>query len=343
MASLYKRGRIWYSKIRIKGKEIRTPLSTDKRIAEDRLGDLVKQRNAARHGHAPMDMSLKDFRTKYILHRKGDQKKGNTWEGDDRALRWLEESAAIRRLSQLSPGQLENVKIDWLEKRLNKKTKKPKIYVINRDLRSVKTAMYWAQRQGLIPKQDWTQVKEIKTPKGRLHWFTVSELKKLKAVCKGIWLTILYLGARAGLRPAEMYWLEWSDVDFDNNKIHIAPKANWVPKDYERRWIPMPEDLRDHLKKEAARATDTRVLSDHGHIPTTDSMTVYFTRLTRKAGLTGTPYTLRHTYGSHYVQNGGNIYKLKEYMGHSSIETTQIYAHLAPDQADGTITRLPGF
>lgn len=343
MATIFKRGKTWYSYLRINGKRIRKVLSTDRRIAEERLGDLVKQRNATRHGHAPTDMSLKEFRSKYIAYRKADQKKANTWEGDDRALRWFEDSCLVHRLSQITPGRLENVKVDWMGKRINEKSKKIKVYVINRDLRATKTALYWAQRQGFIPKQDWTQVKEIKTPKGRLHWFTVEELTKLKIVCRGVWLTILYLGSRAGLRPAEMYWLEWSDVDFDRNRIHIAPKDHWIPKDYERRWIPMPGDLRDHLKKEFGKATDSRVLSDAGHIPTTDSMTVYFTRLVRKVGLTGTPYTLRHTYGSHYVQNGGNIYKLKEYMGHSSIETTQIYAHLAPDQADGTITNLPRF
>lgn len=341
MATLYKRGRVWYSKLKINGVLVRKPLSSDRRRAESKLADLIKLRDASKHGHAPVDMTLKEFRRRYIAHRKTD-KKSNTWEGDDRALRWLETAAPIHRLSQLTPGRLEFVRAEWMKIRLNKKTKKPKVYVINRDLRSVKTAMYWAERQGYIPKQDWDEIRELKTPKGRLHWFTVAELQKLKAKCKGIWLTILYLGARAGLRPAEMYWLEWSDVDFQRNRIHIAPKKEWAPKDFERRWVPMPPDLKAHLLVAQSGRSDERVLSDHGHIPTTDSMTVYFTRLARKAGLKGTPYTLRHTYGSHYVQNGGNIYKLKEYMGHSSIETTQIYAHLAPADADLTLESMPG-
>lgn len=41
-------------------------------------------------------------------------------------------------------------------------------------------------------------------------------------------------------------------------------------------------------------------------------------------------HDVRHTYASHYVMKGGNIYDLKELLGHSGIETTMRYAHLAP-------------
>lgn len=334
MATLYKRGDVWYSKLKIGGKVVRKALSSNRRISENKLADLIKQRDAVRHFHSPANMSWRTFRTQYTEQSK-TEKKANTWQGEERAFNWLEKVCPVNRLNQMTPALLERTRSKWIEAGRGK-------YVINRDLRSLKTAMYWAERQGYLPKQDWATVKFIKTPKGRLHFFTLPELNKLKKGCKGIWLTMLYLGARAGLRPAEMYWLEWSDIDFDRNRIHISAKKDWHPKDFERRWIPMPIDLREYLERLETKRMDDRVLSDGGHIPTTDSMTVYFTRLARKAGLKGTPYTLRHTYASHYVQNGGNIYKLKEYMGHSSIETTQIYAHLAPADADKTLENMPG-
>lgn len=40
---------------------------------------------------------------------------------------------------------------------------------------------------------------------------------------------------------------------------------------------------------------------------------------------------LRHTFASHYVMNGGNLYVLSKLMGHSSVKITEIYAHLAPE------------
>lgn len=46
----------------------------------------------------------------------------------------------------------------------------------------------------------------------------------------------------------------------------------------------------------------------------------------RKIGAHG----LRHTFASHYVMNGGDIYTLSKILGHSSIKITEIYAHLSP-------------
>ena len=40
---------------------------------------------------------------------------------------------------------------------------------------------------------------------------------------------------------------------------------------------------------------------------------------------------LRHTFASHFIQNGGNILTLQKILGHSSLAMTMRYAHLAPD------------
>ena len=39
-------------------------------------------------------------------------------------------------------------------------------------------------------------------------------------------------------------------------------------------------------------------------------------------------HQLRHTFATRYLKNGGNIAKLKQLMGHSSILTTMIYEHM---------------
>jgi site-specific recombinase XerD len=40
-------------------------------------------------------------------------------------------------------------------------------------------------------------------------------------------------------------------------------------------------------------------------------------------------HTLRHTYATHQLEAGQNIMTLKESMGHSDIQTTLIYLHIA--------------
>lgn len=42
-------------------------------------------------------------------------------------------------------------------------------------------------------------------------------------------------------------------------------------------------------------------------------------------------HVFRHTFGSHFMMNGGNILALQKILGHATIEQTMTYAHFAPD------------
>lgn len=303
-------------------------------MAEEKLGELVRQRNALRYGHAPQNITWATFKSRYLEQSKQEKSK-HTWQGEERAFRNLEDVALIHRLSQLTPAVLDKVKSTWI-------AKKRGIYVINRDLRSIRTAIHKAEAWGYTSKQDWSSVRYIKTPKGRLLFFSLEEIQKLRKVCRGPFLTILMLGARAGLRRAEIFWLEWSDVDFERNRIHIAPKDGWNPKDFERRWISMSPDLLAYLRQLHAKRADSWVLGDKEGKPTLASMSVYFRRMVRKAGLKkGSIHTLRHSFASHLAMAGTPLYTIGKLLGHSKEETTAIYAHLSPETMENAITRLP--
>ena len=54
-------------------------------------------------------------------------------------------------------------------------------------------------------------------------------------------------------------------------------------------------------------------------------------------------HTCRHTYASWLVQNGEDLYKVKERLGHSTLAMTERYAHLAPGSDRGTVKTIENY
>ena len=64
----------------------------------------------------------------------------------------------------------------------------------------------------------------------------------------------------------------------------------------------------------------------------------------RRAGLDKrvTPHTLRHSFASNLLDRGADIRTVQALMGHSSVETTQIYLHVMRKPGMGVRSPLDG-
>jgi len=67
--------------------------------------------------------------------------------------------------------------------------------------------------------------------------------------------------------------------------------------------------------------------------------------LFEKSGIEKKPglHIFRHTFATQFLYNGGDIYTLKEFLGHSDLKTTAIYIHLTHKFFKREIKRLPNY
>lgn len=329
MSNLYRRGKIWYARFERGGLEIRKALDTDRREAEIKLRRMLEDRDASKYRRPMRGMTWAEFEQKYLAYSKAE-KAHLTHLRDIAAISAMKACFVPHRPTDLTTESLERFKHF-------RKAKGKGIATINRDMNALKAMMRKAADWGIIGRDEIPAPKGYKETRGRLLFYSVKELQKILGACRGAWKTMCLLGGRAGLRRSEMYWLAWEDVNFETGILSVTPKDGWNPKDYEQRHVPMASDLAIHLK--GLKREGRWVLGDRYSLGV---MTTFFRRIVRRVGLRGGLHTLRHTFASHLAQAGVPLYTIAKLLGHSSVETTAIYAHLSPKSFRDAIERLPG-
>ena len=148
-----------------------------------------------------------------------------------------------------------------------------------------------------------------------------------------IWLC---LGFGSGLRVSEVANLKTSDFSYRLRKIKIYGKGG------KERYVPFPSYTHDLLLKYYKLNKD-RIIASGGYIfPKAhrdsssnhihdETIKSFFYKIKKKYKLNKDMsfHTLRHSFATEFIKNGGDLWKLKDILGHSSINTTTVYLHMA--------------
>lgn len=339
--ALIKRGKKWSLVRTVNGKQVWSRLGTgDKMLAEIKAGEILKEAASVASGLPCKDVDFEVFRNRFLEERV--HKAAGTWLIDRRALLNFETDTNVKKVVDVTPDLLLTVQRMW-----KSGPKERGLAVRNRDLRAIKCAMRTAELWYRLTPQRWDIVK-LEREKPREDWYSADDMVKLLKHLTGSWRTAAMLGALAGLRPGEILHLPWSHVDFRSNQIKVDDYKAWHLKNpTSKRWVPLADELKPYLTELRKKHADEEyVLGDHveergADIPTDGSFSAYYARLVRKAGLSGTLYTLRHTFAAHLVSSGIDLYTVARLMGHSSTKTTLVYAHLSDQCKKDAIKRLP--
>lgn len=146
----------------------------------------------------------------------------------------------------------------------------------------------------------------------------------------------IILGYGSGLRINEVATLKVSDILSKEHKIRVIGKGN------KERYVPLPDCtlklLRIYWLKNKDKITDDYLFpsgyqkTKNKHI---NSQTIKhaFQRIKENNNLNNTItfHTLRHSFATEYIKSGGDIWELRLLLGHSSINTTMVYLHMAKD------------
>ncbi len=130
-----------------------------------------------------------------------------------------------------------------------------------------------------------------------------------------------------GLRVSEVVTVKVADIDFEREMVKIvAAKGN---KD---RYVMLPKELKGNLKAYIDLERPEKYLFEgRKNQYTIKSVQKVFGYAARKAGIKKevSCHTLRHSFATHLLEQGIDIRYIQALLGHSNLQTTQIYTHVA--------------
>lgn len=145
-----------------------------------------------------------------------------------------------------------------------------------------------------------------------------------------------------GLRRNEGVHLHIDDINFDTRVLHVKKGKN-----YKERFVPFGKTTLQYLQAYvydyrplfAPDKKEGRLFMSPGGHPTVGGTLLL--RLQRLQQLTEDTtlqqktiglHTLRHSIATHLLAAGMSLEKIAQFLGHSSLESTQIYTHLIHEQ-----------
>ena len=363
MGSIYKRGKNWYLNIRVKGRRIRKKIGSSKKIAELALKDAEVKVARDQFGFSKDDIAIDTFFERFLDYSRVNHQPRTT--SRYRAVinhfqAFLMAYPNVTFLSEVTTEVIDRYKVyrkdAWVnpngqpvesDNDVNGHTRKgARAHTINFEVGVLRTAFYQAVKWGHLQENPTKGVKKLKVNDSKPPRFlTEEEYKKLLEACPADLYPIYFTFLNTGMRKAELENLEWTDVDFKRRKIRIRRKEDWQPKSGERE-IPVSDSLHDllvTLKQKNDKTLKSSYVfchTDGGKLKT--KVREKLIQIARKAEIEDLTrvHTLRHTFASHLVMKGVDLPTVMKLMGHSDIQTTMIYAHLAPDHLAGAVNKL---
>ena len=124
----------------------------------------------------------------------------------------------------------------------------------------------------------------------------------------------------AGLRSREAVDLDLADVDFEQELVRVHGKGG------KERVVPLGEEAAHWLARYLREARPALVRGAQNALLVSVRGARLDTSTLRR--IAPHPHRLRHAFATHLVEGGADLRTVQELLGHSSLSTTQIYAHV---------------
>ena len=166
---------------------------------------------------------------------------------------------------------------------------------------------------------------------------------KMRASARKSWQylhTVVVMALHTGMRKGEILGLRWENVNWERKTLLLLDTKNG-----EARRLPIYSILLRELSEHRSRVKNEELVfpsfDNNGKVVPMAAVKGSFGRVLKDAGIANFRFhNLRHTFASHYMMKGGQLYALSSILGHRDLKMTQRYAKLSPEYMDSQRDRM---
>jgi integrase len=217
---------------------------------------------------------------------------------------------------------------------------------VRKHIAQLKRMCKFALAEGLITIDPSLTIKLPKIPRCLPRFLSPDQRDRLLAAAESKgrdYHLLVACGVFLGLRKAELNALRWADIDFEKRVAQVVNTADFTTKSGKPRTIPVCDELLAILQR--YRHLAGFVLAPKKKYRPKARYRWEFRDVFVDLVITAkldvrevTPHVMRHTFASILAQRGVSLFKIGAWMGHSTAEVTELYAHLTA--YDDDIRRL---
>ena len=263
--------------------------------------------------------------------------------------------AVVYHLRRYNPNDIQLSRIDkdyilgfldYLKTAKQTHTKKEKLLHVNTQVYYYKMLRYclnYAVSEELISANPMNKIKNEEKPhkhRTEREYLTIDELRKLAQTpfYNGLLKKAFLFSCFCGLRHSDIIALTWGDIEMDddgNSRLYIIQK-----KTKEAISLPLSQEAIKQLPKREDAKEDDIIFKKLITLGRTNEI---LPKWAEQAGIKKhiTFHTARHTHATMLLTLGVDLYTVSKLLGHTNIQTTQIYAKLVDESKKKAIDLIP--
>ena len=215
---------------------------------------------------------------------------------------------------------------------------------ISRKISSLRSFYQFLLKNNRVDENPFSYLSMKKNSVQLPNFFYSEEIEKLFEAAKGTksldyrnmaLLEVLY---GTGIRVSECKNATIPNLDLTMGMLLVQGKGN------KERYVPFGQyasialeeyldQCRQPLMEKYQKTHDYIFVSRYGDPITAEGIQYVLKQIIKKSSLTSNihPHMLRHTFATHLLNNGADMRTVQELLGHSSLSSTQIYAHVTKE------------